>query len=88
MRLALMLLAMLVLVACTEEIALETLEPQEIYVLAENDLEEGRLKDAGDTFAEVERLYPYSNWAKLDKALRGGAAQIILRSAIIRIRRH
>lgn len=37
---------------------------QEIYQIAEGKLSEGKAQDAADTFNEVERLFPYSNWAK------------------------
>lgn len=38
--------------------------PEEIYLDAEKLLSEGNPKLAGDMFGEVERLYPYSDWAK------------------------
>ncbi|WP_316015719.1 outer membrane protein assembly factor BamD [Roseobacter sp. HKCCA0434] len=47
-----------------EEIAIESRSAQEIYEIAESDLERGRERTAARTFAEVERLYPYSQWAK------------------------
>jgi len=37
---------------------------QEIYQIAELRLSEGKAEDAASTFNEVERLFPYSNWAK------------------------
>lgn len=42
----------------------ETQTPQQIYMSGEQLLSEGRPKQAGDMFGEVERLYPYSDWAK------------------------
>lgn len=44
--------------------ALEAQTPQQIYLDGEALLSEGRSKQAGDMFGEVERLYPYSDWAK------------------------
>ena len=46
------------------ETRLEGQTPEEIYMDAERLLSEGNPKLAGDTFGEVERLYPYSDWAK------------------------
>ncbi|RMH39418.1 MAG: outer membrane protein assembly factor BamD [Alphaproteobacteria bacterium] len=46
------------------EPAMDTLTPQEIYLRGEEQLAAGREKDAATTFAEIERLYPYSEWAK------------------------
>lgn len=43
---------------------LETFTPEEIFRQAEIDLSNGRADDAAVLFAEVERLYPYSEWAK------------------------
>ncbi|WP_233713099.1 outer membrane protein assembly factor BamD [Amaricoccus solimangrovi] len=43
---------------------IETRTPEEIYLDAERLLSEGNAKQAGDMFGEVERLYPYSDWAK------------------------
>lgn len=37
---------------------------QQIYLSAEAMLADGRPRDAGARFSEVERLYPYSEWAK------------------------
>jgi outer membrane protein assembly factor BamD len=48
----------------TRETALAAQTPQQIYMDAEAQLSEGNPKKAGDTFGEVERLYPYSDWAK------------------------
>jgi len=46
------------------EAPLESQSPQQIYLGAEALLNEGRARDAGAQFSEVERLYPYSEWAK------------------------
>ncbi len=43
---------------------IETRTPQEIYLDAEKLLSDGNARDAGKMFSEVERLYPYSEWAK------------------------
>ena len=46
------------------ETPLENQSPQQIYLGAEALLNEGRPREAGEQFSEVERLYPYSEWAK------------------------
>jgi outer membrane protein assembly factor BamD len=38
--------------------------PEAIYLLAEAELADGDAEDAAQLFSEVERLYPYSEWAK------------------------
>ncbi len=38
--------------------------PEQIYQRAEFELERGRTEDAAWFFSEIERLYPYSSWAK------------------------
>ncbi|ATI42653.1 outer membrane protein assembly factor BamD [Pacificitalea manganoxidans] len=43
---------------------LESYSAEEIYQRAEFDLENGSPDEAARYFAEVERLYPYSDWAK------------------------
>ncbi len=61
------ILALLVLVAgCSgaKEPPVESRTPQEIYLDAEALLESGKPRQAAELFAEVERLYPYSEWAK------------------------
>jgi outer membrane protein assembly factor BamD len=62
--LALVVLALLA--GCTRERAapVETRSPQEIYLDAEALLADDRPREAGALFAEVERLYPYSEWAR------------------------
>jgi outer membrane protein assembly factor BamD len=44
--------------------ALEQYGPEEIFQRGEYDLERGREDDAAYYFGEIERLYPYSEWAK------------------------
>ena len=43
---------------------IENQSPQQIYLGAEALLSDGRPREAGEQFSEVERLYPYSEWAK------------------------
>ena len=43
---------------------IETRSAQQIYLDAEALLADGQPRDAGEMFSEVERLYPYSEWAK------------------------
>ncbi|WP_210527374.1 outer membrane protein assembly factor BamD [Rubellimicrobium arenae] len=44
--------------------ALDSLTPEQIYLRGESMLEDGREDDAAFYFSEIERLYPYSEWAK------------------------
>jgi outer membrane protein assembly factor BamD len=56
-----------VLVACgsgSREPPLESFSAEEVYQRAEARLEAGKPDDAAKYFTEVERLYPYSEWAK------------------------
>lgn len=57
-----------VLVACsksgTEDVNLELYSAEDIYKRAEYDLNQGEAEDAARLFGEVERLYPYSEWAR------------------------
>jgi len=46
------------------EIPLEARTAEQIFKLAESQMAENKPKDAAVTFSEVERLYPYSEWAK------------------------
>jgi outer membrane protein assembly factor BamD len=56
---------MTLLVACTQpEVKLEDFPPEEIYARAQMFLDEGNTTEAARYFSEVERLYPYSAWAK------------------------
>lgn len=61
--------ALALLVACGEpdfraEGALDTYTAQEIFQRGEVELETGNPDDAAFFFGEIERLYPYSEWAK------------------------
>ena len=47
-----------------QEVPLEVQTPEEIFLSAEALLESGSPREAGSLFSEVERLYPYSEWAK------------------------
>lgn len=47
-----------------EPSVVETGTAQQIFLLGESQLADGQARDAGATFSEVERLYPYSEWAK------------------------
>ena len=47
-----------------EEVPLEQQPPQQIYESAETLLNERQPGEAAKLFGEVERLYPYSEWAK------------------------
>lgn len=67
MRGAFMAVALSVLAACgggEEAIPLENFSAEELYKRAEFELEAGAPDDAARLFGEVERLYPYSEWAK------------------------
>ncbi len=44
--------------------ALDELGPDQIYQAGEAELDRGQEDDAAYYFAEIERLYPYSEWAK------------------------
>lgn len=46
------------------EIDVESRSAEELYLVAERDLNAGQPLRAARTFDEVERLYPYSEWAK------------------------
>ena len=47
-----------------QEIPLETYQPQQIFERGEYELTRNRPSDAAFYFAEIERLYPYSDWAR------------------------
>ncbi len=59
-----------VLAACggpdraAEDLPLESFTAEQIFDRGEYELDRGRHEDAASFFAEVERLYPYSSWAK------------------------
>lgn len=44
--------------------ALEVFTPEQIFQRGEHELARGRTDDAAYYFSEIERLYPYSSWAK------------------------
>jgi outer membrane protein assembly factor BamD len=63
------LLAALWLAACSGDVAgrsapLDTLTPEQIYRLGEVELANGAADEAAIFFGEVERLHPYSEWAR------------------------
>ncbi len=63
----LLIVAVLSLAACAKkqtEIPLEQRPPEYIFKAAEAQLAAGKKEEAAKTFGEVERLYPYSEWAK------------------------
>ena len=66
--LALALVSALALSACDgareRERAIESLSAEQIFRNAEFELEDRKPDDAAVLFGEVERLYPYSEWAK------------------------
>lgn len=47
-----------------QEIPLENFSPQQIFERGEFELNRSRPEDAAFYFAEIERLYPYSEWAQ------------------------
>ena len=62
-----LLAASFVLSSCgraEKEAPLAEQPPQQIFELAESELERGKAEKAAGLFADVERLYPYSEWAK------------------------
>lgn len=67
---AVMCVSALVLSACgrlnrSNEVSLEDLPPEQIFARAEQQLDGRRgASTAAQTFSELERLYPYSDWAK------------------------
>lgn len=66
MRLAAFFAVGLVLAGCggNKEPSLDIYSPKEIYDRAEYELDQGNLEESAKYFGEVERLYPYSDWAK------------------------
>lgn len=50
--------------AADRSVKLDGYTPEQIYQRAEYELNRGRTDDAAYYFSEIERLYPYSNWAK------------------------
>lgn len=67
---ATLLIAALALSACGEDtlasrqVPLDGFSAQEIYTRGEIELDQSNPEDAAYFFGEVERLYPYSDWAK------------------------
>jgi outer membrane protein assembly factor BamD len=64
-----LLAASLALAACSDDVAgrsvpLDSFSAEQIYRLAEVELAAGAPAEAATYFGEVERLYPYSEWAK------------------------
>lgn len=66
-RLAIVL-SLVMLGACglgqNKDVPLDQLPPEQIYQQAEAQLNTGKFDKAAELFGEVERLYPYSDWAK------------------------
>ena len=64
--LKLVLATSLFLVACSDEDDddLSSRSPLEIYNIAESQAAESNFDDAAETYEEIERLYPYSEWAR------------------------
>lgn len=59
--------ALMLLVACSgagSNVPLEGLSAQQIFELGERQIEAGNADDAAFTFGEIERLYPYSEFAQ------------------------
>lgn len=59
-------LAFVVLAACgnSDAVELDSLTAQQIFERGEMQIEQGRPDDAALTFGEIERLYPYSEYAQ------------------------
>ncbi|MGZ9810005.1 outer membrane protein assembly factor BamD [Pseudoroseicyclus sp. H15] len=67
MRCTALVAALTALSACNslnDRPPLEDYTPQEIYQRGEVELQDGKPDDAAYFFGEIERLYPYSEWAK------------------------
>ncbi|MEP1198473.1 outer membrane protein assembly factor BamD [Tateyamaria sp.] len=47
-----------------QEVPLESFTPQQIFERGEFELEQDQLSEAAFYFSEIERLYPYSDWAR------------------------
>ena len=50
--------------AASREEVLESFTPEQIFERGEYELSRNKTEDAGHYFSEIERLYPYSSWAK------------------------
>ena len=60
--------------ACSNnEPDIESLNPQQIFLQAEALLNEGNYERAADRFSEIERVYPYSDWARRGTVLAASA---------------
>ena len=64
--------------ASEQAVPLETYTPQQIFERGEFEMNRRRFEDGAKYFGEVERLYPYSDWAR--------RALMILRPALVAIR--
>lgn len=67
LRAGVVAVALTALAACgggEETVPLESFSAEDLYKSAELQLEAGAPEDAARLFGEVERLYPYSEWAK------------------------
>ncbi len=60
--------------ACSDnEPDIESLTPQQIFAQAEGLLQDGSYERAADRFSEIERVYPYSDWARRGTVLAASA---------------
>ena len=60
--------------ACSDnEPDFESLTPQQIFAQADALLQDGSYEQAGDRFSEIERVYPYSDWARRGTVLAASA---------------
>ena len=67
-------LSLLSAAACSnDEPGIESLTPQQIFLDAEALLEDGSYEQAADMFSEIERIYPYSDWARRGTVLAASA---------------
>ena len=48
----------------SRDVPLDNFTPQQIFTRAELRLRDGDAEEAADLFGEIERLYPYSSWAR------------------------
>ena len=67
-------LSLLSAAACSDnEPDFESLTPQQIFAQADALLQDGSYEQAGDRFSEIERVYPYSDWARRGTVLAASA---------------
>ena len=54
------------LVSCSrdKEPKLESMTPEQLFLRGQADFDKNRFRDAAEKFSEVERIYPYSDWAR------------------------